>query len=73
MSGQSNGGKPIDLNAFPAHIVERFNIHKMEPWGRHFTSLDPKYLEDFRAALGQGNRRGKQEAQSPTSAYLPKA
>lgn len=51
MSGQRNGGKPIDLKDFPAHIVERFNIHKIEPWGRHFTSTDPKYLEDFRAAL----------------------
>jgi len=51
MSGQRNNGNPIDLNDFPAHIVERFDIHKIEPWGRHFTSLDPKYLEDFRAAL----------------------
>jgi sugar phosphate isomerase/epimerase len=50
MSG-GNGGNPIDLKDFPAHVIERFNIHKIEPWGRHFTSTDPKYLEEFRAAL----------------------
>lgn len=51
MSGQRNGGEPIDLKDFASFVVERFNIHKIEPWGRHFTSMDPKYLEEFRAAL----------------------
>ena len=43
--------EPIDLKDFASFVVERFNIHKIEPWGRHFTSMDPKYLEEFRAAL----------------------
>lgn len=47
----SKGGHPIDLKDFPALVVERFGIRKIEPWSRNFTSLDPKYIDEFRAAL----------------------
>jgi sugar phosphate isomerase/epimerase len=41
----------IDLKNFAAHCGEKLNIRKIEPWSRHFTSTDPKYLEDFRSAV----------------------
>jgi sugar phosphate isomerase/epimerase len=41
----------IELKDFAAHIAEKFNVHKIEPWSRIFPSTDPKYLEQFRAAV----------------------
>src|SRR5213082_2943593 len=43
----------IELKDFAAHVVEKFNIHNIEPWGRVFPSTDPKYLEQFRAAVAK--------------------
>lgn len=53
----SNGGstvpasQQIALKDFAAHVAERFNIHKIEPWSPVFPSTDMKYLEEFRAAV----------------------
>ena len=55
MSGTSTKRKQIDIKDFAALVVERFNIHKIEPWGRHFSSTDPKYLEEVRAAFYKVN------------------
>jgi sugar phosphate isomerase/epimerase len=41
----------IELIDFAAHVAEKFNIHKIEPWSPVFPSTDPKYLEQFRAAV----------------------
>jgi sugar phosphate isomerase/epimerase len=41
----------MDLKDFAAHVVARFQIKKIEPWTGHFPSTDPKYLEQFRAAV----------------------
>jgi sugar phosphate isomerase/epimerase len=41
----------IELKDFAAHVAEKFNVHKIEPWGPIFPSTDPKYLEQFRAAV----------------------
>jgi sugar phosphate isomerase/epimerase len=41
----------IELRDFAAHVVEKFNVHKIEPWSPIFPSADPKYLEQFRAAV----------------------
>jgi sugar phosphate isomerase/epimerase len=41
----------IELKNFAAHIAEKFNVHKIEPWSRIFPSTDPKYLEEFRNAV----------------------
>jgi sugar phosphate isomerase/epimerase len=41
----------IALKDFAAHMVEKFNVHKIEPWSPIFPSTDPKYLEEFRAAV----------------------
>lgn len=53
--GKSPSGVPaakqIELKDFAAHVVEKFNVHKVEPWSRIFPSTDAKYLEQFRAAV----------------------
>ncbi len=41
----------MELKDFAAHVAEKFNVHKIEPWSRIFPSTDPKYLETFRAAV----------------------
>ncbi len=47
----SKAAKPMDLKDFAAHVVEKFQINKIEPWTGHFPSTDAKYLTQFRAAL----------------------
>jgi sugar phosphate isomerase/epimerase len=47
----SKATKPMDLKDFAAHVTEKFQINKIEPWTGHFPSTDPKYLEQFRAAV----------------------
>lgn len=41
----------IELKDFAAHVAEKFNVHKIEPWSSIFPSTDPEYLEQFRAAV----------------------
>jgi len=41
----------IELKDFAAHVVGKFNIHRIEPWSRIFPSTDPKYLEQLRTAV----------------------
>jgi sugar phosphate isomerase/epimerase len=41
----------MNLLEFPAHVVAKFNIHNIEPHSRHFTSLQPDYLDDFRQIM----------------------
>ena len=41
----------MNLLEFPAHVVAKFDIHNIEPHSRHFTSLQPDYLDDFRQIL----------------------
>jgi len=50
--GEGGGaGQKMDVKDFAAHVGEKFNIRKIEPWSRHFRSMEPKYLEEFRAAV----------------------
>lgn len=49
------GNPSIELKDFAAHVVEKFNIHRIEPWTGHFPSTDPKYLAEFRDAVGKAN------------------
>jgi sugar phosphate isomerase/epimerase len=46
-----SGNPTIDFIDFPAHVVEKFKVNKIEPWGRHFPSTDKKYLKNFRNAV----------------------
>ncbi|MCU1271947.1 MAG: hypothetical protein JWN74_3241 [Acidobacteriaceae bacterium] len=41
----------IELKDFAAHVAEKFNIHKIEPWSQVFPSTEPTYLEQLRAAV----------------------
>lgn len=41
----------MTLSDFPAHVVEKFGIHNIEPLGDHFPSLEPAQLDGFRAVL----------------------
>jgi sugar phosphate isomerase/epimerase len=43
--------RQIALKDFAAHVAEKFNVHKIEPWSAIFPSTDPTYLEQFRAAV----------------------
>jgi sugar phosphate isomerase/epimerase len=44
-------GQQIELKDFAAHVAAKFNVHNIEPWSRVFPSTEPKYLEQFRAAV----------------------
>jgi sugar phosphate isomerase/epimerase len=46
-----SGNPMMELKDFAAHVVEKFNVHHIEPWSPHFPSTDAKYLEQFRAAV----------------------
>ncbi|MGC2182843.1 MAG: sugar phosphate isomerase/epimerase family protein [Terriglobales bacterium] len=48
---ESKAAKPMDLKDFAAHVIDKFQINKIEPWTGHFPSTDPKYLAQFRAAV----------------------
>ena len=41
----------MELKDFAAHVVEKFNVHNIEPWSRIFPSTDRKYLDELRAAV----------------------
>lgn len=41
----------MELGEFARHAKSRFNINKIEPWSSHFRSLEPRYLNDLRAAI----------------------
>lgn len=47
--------KKIPFQDFAAHVVEKFNVHKIELWNHTFPSTDPRYLEEFRAAVEKVN------------------
>jgi hypothetical protein len=45
------GGDKLELKDFSAHVAEKLNIRKIEPWSDHFRSLDQNYLQDIRAGV----------------------
>ena len=45
------GGQKLELKDFSAHVAEKLNIKKIEPWSDHFRSLDQHYLQDIRAGV----------------------
>ena len=49
---QAKGNQPrMDLKEFPAHVVSKFNVNKVELWTGHFPSTEGAYLSDMRDAL----------------------
>jgi sugar phosphate isomerase/epimerase len=51
-SRRGSGGK-MELREFAAHVGAKFNIRKIEPWSKHFRSLQKGYLEELRAAVAK--------------------
>jgi sugar phosphate isomerase/epimerase len=49
-SPNSAAGK-MDIRDFAAHVATKFNVNKIEPWSRHFRSVERKYLEEVRAGV----------------------
>jgi len=53
--GNSPGPVPMaqrmELKDFATHVVEKFNIHRIELWSPVFPSTDPKYLDQLRGAV----------------------
>jgi sugar phosphate isomerase/epimerase len=45
----------MDLAEFGAQVVAKFGIYNIEPYGRHFRSLDPAYLSGLRTSLTKAN------------------
>jgi sugar phosphate isomerase/epimerase len=43
----------MDIKDFPAMMVERFDIHNINPLLNHFRSTDPAYLASFREAVAK--------------------
>lgn len=41
----------MDFTAFPMHILDKLGIRNVEPYGPHFASLDPAYLDRFAGAV----------------------
>ena len=41
----------MEMKDFAAHVVEKFNVHHIEPWSPIFPSTDPKYLEELHAVV----------------------
>jgi sugar phosphate isomerase/epimerase len=47
----------MDLKEFAAMVVERFNVHNIEPLGDHFRSTDPTYVRGLREAVEKAGAR----------------
>jgi sugar phosphate isomerase/epimerase len=43
--------RQIELKDFAAHVADKFNIYRVEPWSTIFPSTNPQYLAEFRAAV----------------------
>ena len=41
----------MGLKDFAGYVVGKFNVHNIEPYNWHFSSLDPAYLAGFRDAV----------------------
>ena len=48
---EKGGSGKMELKEFAAHVSAKFNIKKIEPWSRHFRSLEKAYLEELRAGV----------------------
>jgi len=45
------GNPTIELKDFAAHVGEKFQVQRIEPWSGHMPSTDPRYLAEFRTAV----------------------
>jgi sugar phosphate isomerase/epimerase len=62
----------MPLKDFPAHVITKFNVRKIEPWSEHFESLEPAYLDELRnAATKAGSSFADIAADGENSIYSP--
>jgi sugar phosphate isomerase/epimerase len=62
----------MPLRDFPAQIVSKFDVKKIEPWSEHFLSLDPAYLDELHnSAAKSGVTFANIAADSSHSIYSP--
>jgi len=47
----------MTLSDFPAHVIEKFGVHNIEPLSDHFPSLEPADLDAFRSTLEKNGVR----------------
>jgi sugar phosphate isomerase/epimerase len=67
----SNSPK-MPLTDFPAHVVSKFNVKKIEPWSAHFQSAEPAYLDQLgNAAAKAGSGFADIAADGENSIYSP--
>ena len=60
----------MPLRDFPAHVISKFNVRKIEPWSEHFASLEPAYLDELRnAATNAGSSFADIAADGENSIY----
>jgi sugar phosphate isomerase/epimerase len=45
------GDHKLELKDFSAHVADKFNISKIEPWSEHFRSLEENYLQGIRSGV----------------------
>jgi sugar phosphate isomerase/epimerase len=43
----------MPIKEFAAHVRQKFNVTRIEPWSEHFLSLDAAYLDDLKAAVAK--------------------
>jgi sugar phosphate isomerase/epimerase len=64
----------MPLKDFPAHILSRFNVKKIEPWSEHFLSVEAAYLDELHnSAAKSGVTFANIAADSDHSIYSPEA
>ncbi len=64
----------MPLTDFPAHVVSKFNVRKIEPWSAHFQSAEPAYLDQLgNAAAKAGSGFADIAADGENSIYSPDA
>jgi sugar phosphate isomerase/epimerase len=52
------GSKPsMSLAQFAATIVDTFHVYGIEPWSRHFESIEPAYLGELKSAFDKAGVR----------------
>ncbi len=62
----------MPLKDFPAHVVSKFNVTKIEPWSEHFQSVEQEYLDELRnAAAKAGSGFANIAADGQNSVYSP--
>ena len=44
---ESKSAKPMDVKDFAAHVIEKFQVNKIEPWTGHFPSTIQSIWRSF--------------------------